>query len=837
VVSKDGEPFARTKTNATVTESMEPDVNDELAIAKKTLGSEGDVTAESLLKELAADQFAYPLDEKYPVDKQPTSWGGKIRLQTSVREEAGQLTLFSPVLDLLQVASKSNDSNPQYNIDTLDAQLEKLSKTNGEYRVEAGVAATVFAFQRGDLEAAKERLRHLSLMREYSTYAWDSTYDLNLWLAARYALAFEETTATGRQFADYSLKAAEALEDPRFRETILQERGKLLKEDQRELAKAAAKSGDLKKAREILRTIPGVGSAKAPSYLQPQLPRFDSDAAVAFKLAELQRENEDLQAAADSYLEAFSLSGESLIDFPFIDFFTGIGRGGDLADLYTEARLKTTGIYNYFPRRLYEVLVADEVTRSKGYELLKRHWKNGDDDVRFDYLERVPESFRDHPEKSYYLRSLLLPQDISAEGFGWNFFSRFQYKGSLLLIKPLLQDKQVVQAVADEIRAGTEKYPQWNAGAAMLSVLEAELGNFDQSAKLVEQVLATKEQLMPAHSARILGRSIEGKDKQLDQLVIRLYEYNLANDTFENGNYSSPALNLGKLYQQTDQNSESRRTVLALANTLNQSCRYFRESDGMSCTLCHYQEKSITDYNLMTEHLANIGYPVDALLLQNRIDESFQYILTSSDEQSVKLIPELELRYYADAKQKFLAIRSKAEQGVTPQSVLQALEEGKFLNKKREFDLSGRLLRENEQPTYFSPVLQMLKLAAASKEAGSAESIAAIDERLMSMSKANPRDVKTLVAATVFAFERNDLDAAEERLKKLLDWNEIIVNEIPSSSNLSVWFAARYALQFERTNIVGNVLAERVMTYLGDHEFFAVHRDAITRERSEIRTK
>jgi hypothetical protein len=297
-------------------------------------------------------------------------------------------------------------------------------------------------------------------------------------------------------------------------------------------------------------------------------------------------------------------------------------------------------------------------------------------------LEAEPASFRDNPENIFFLRVLLLPEDISAEGVGWKLFNRFQFKDSFGVINPLLQDRNVVQQIADEIRAGTDMYPQWIAGVAILSFLEAELGNFDRSAKLLEQVLARKEQSMPFNSARILGRSIEGKDKELDQLVIRLYEYNLANDTYENGNYSSPSLNLAKLYQQANQRSESRRAILRLSSTQNQTCRWFRESDGMSCTLCHYREKSITDYNRMTEHLADIGYPVDALLLQSRIDESFRYILTTSDEQSVKIIPKLELRYYAADKKKFLAIKTKAEQGTTPKAVLQALEEGQFLDKK-----------------------------------------------------------------------------------------------------------------------------------------------------------
>ena len=80
----------------------------------------------------------------------------------------------------------------------LDEKLVELFE--GLYRVEAGGAATVFAFQRGDVESAKERLSDIKFYSSgrYYRSKGGSPFDLNLWLAVRHALNLQPMGPKGR---------------------------------------------------------------------------------------------------------------------------------------------------------------------------------------------------------------------------------------------------------------------------------------------------------------------------------------------------------------------------------------------------------------------------------------------------------------------------------------------------------------------------------------------------------------------------------------------------------------------------------------------------------------
>jgi hypothetical protein len=72
-----------------------------------------------------------------------------IDLMLSVRGEYGKSTLFSPVIDLLELAEKSKGDEAAVAIVQIDQLLaEEFEKHPAN--VEAGIAATLFAFARGE---------------------------------------------------------------------------------------------------------------------------------------------------------------------------------------------------------------------------------------------------------------------------------------------------------------------------------------------------------------------------------------------------------------------------------------------------------------------------------------------------------------------------------------------------------------------------------------------------------------------------------------------------------------------------------------------------------------
>jgi hypothetical protein len=83
----------------------------------------------------------------------------------------------------------------------------------------------------------------------------------------------------------------------------------------------------------------------------------------------------------------------------------------------------------------------------------------------------------------------------------------------------------------------------------------------------------------------------------------------------------------------------------------------------------------------------------------------------------------------------------------------------------------------------------------------------------------------------VFAFLRNDLDSAKNRLKRLQ-----AITDYPKSDGAAFWLAAQHALQYDQTRIIGAVLAERALTAAGTRPDTRL-KEAILRERSGLRTK
>ena len=393
VVIKDREQFDRMKAMPPLIESpKEPQeavadraTDAEVAKAKKILGFEGDVTPETIVAALNAGLFAYPLDKNHPESKQPNSWGGPIRLRTAVRGEGDQGVLYSPVIDLLSVVAKPNGAVTEESILKLDKKRVELCNKpeRYRYRIEAGVAATVFAFERGDVKSGMKRLSDLKFYGDYYR-SRRTPFDLNLWLAVREALNLEplveqdvsyrkepeETIAIAKRLAEYAVRASGESEDPRVEQALLRERDKLLQRDRLELAKATFARGDREEAKDILRTVLGVGSAGP--FILYSLPKFDSDAAVAFKLAELLVEDSDWSNAADAYLEAYR--GEiRLLSTSHVATFKKCGRTTEFVQTLIDEHVVRVDA-GYLPINIVELLLEDENTRADGDQLLKHLW-------------------------------------------------------------------------------------------------------------------------------------------------------------------------------------------------------------------------------------------------------------------------------------------------------------------------------------------------------------------------------------------------------------------------------------------------------------------------------
>lgn len=149
-----------------------------------------------------------------------------VDLMLSVRGsgETNNPALYSPLIEILQLAVDATERQPDTYIQEIDRILLGLSESKAG-GLAAEIASTVFAFLRQDLDSAEKRLKRLHAITEYP-----ESDAAAFWLAARYALQHEKTRAVGAVLAERSLAAAKTLPDTRFKEAILRERDSMRSE-------------------------------------------------------------------------------------------------------------------------------------------------------------------------------------------------------------------------------------------------------------------------------------------------------------------------------------------------------------------------------------------------------------------------------------------------------------------------------------------------------------------------------------------------------------------------------------------------------------------------------
>ena len=90
--------------------------------------------------------------------------------------------------------------------------------------------------------------------------------------------------------------------------------------------------------------------------------------------------------------------------------------------------------------------------------------------------------------------------------------------------------------------------------------------------------------------------------------------------------------------------------------------------------------------------------------------------------------------------------------------------------------------------------------------------------------------MESTIAATVFAFLRNDLETASDRVNKL---RALGAAKEPQPSDLGLWLVARYALAEDSTQRLGRQVAQWAME-AAEKASTPVWKTAILRELKEL---
>lgn len=176
--------------------------------------AESAITPQAVLEALKSGAFS----DRDMTKRAPENAEIAIDLMTSVRGVDGKSVLFSPALEVLELAAKAKGDEAAIAIVQIDQLLSEAFDKNPD-NFEAGIAATMFAFLRGDVVTAKARLQALDAVRTAQDRE-PQPKDIMFWLVAQAAGAKEETKESGKKFAELAQAAATKHEDALWRKAI-----------------------------------------------------------------------------------------------------------------------------------------------------------------------------------------------------------------------------------------------------------------------------------------------------------------------------------------------------------------------------------------------------------------------------------------------------------------------------------------------------------------------------------------------------------------------------------------------------------------------------------------
>ena len=533
--------------------------------------------------------------------------------------------------------------------------------------------------------------------------------------------------------------------------------------------------------------------------------RVDPVAAEALKLGELQAESGKLSAAVDSYLSAFLLE-PSLFDRKYIQIFETENRLDELAAVFTPQVLENTQDQFELLHLLDHLIHSDEA-ESVGVPFLRRLWL-AREDLNWQILSIVEtDQWKSVPDLIELFRPRIIPPEAVAGERGWAHLlytpggwmpytvdGGWYYKLNQL---HLIDDhmRQQLRVEAAELLAKSEN---WQAGRALVAILDADLGNNKTAIQWIDSYLSESESFeLKPFQAEYIGLLLGGHGEALDSHLIRLYEFCLQErrpEHFSGPLRDSSLIRTAKLYAAHDRHADALRLIATLVN------RDYVDSEFESSRLgpiVHDVER-VYDICAAARTLTEMGFPLDSLELMSRIH--FDMRRTAVENRGGILGDEID------------ELTMAARNSVSSAAAVEAISRGVM-------PLSLSLVGEHPESSQLqSPVLEVLQAVAHSNlQAGHRAAFQAADpeladavlmdshlENLLAEASAN---VDLFIAATLFAFMRQDIEVATRRIRLLESVLETRTSL--SQSDLGLWLVAGYARHHRETAEAGHRLAER----------------------------
>lgn len=298
------------------------------------------------------------------------------------------------------------------------------------------------------------------------------------------------------------------------------------------------------------------------------------DAALRYQVAN-QLVQEGQAAAAIEHFKAAFKKEPSLFSRSYWQIenaFQQAGKLDELLEIFDQIDLRQLG-RSYVVSNLISNMLTDESKRPQAMKLLRRAWEAFPEE-RSNLISNIQQNdLWQMPEMYDYARQGLIPEENVYSSYGeWNAFERilsYDSEGRVNSMVGRLLDMAVSQNRLDElvgqIETARRKFPNWNAGKALLALADCRVGRYDEARKLVREVLdLAKDEALSSYVPWIIGSELENHGAIRD-LASTVYESCL-NDRQEDPyaflQYdNSPIKRLVTLYIREGRKEDARRVL------------------------------------------------------------------------------------------------------------------------------------------------------------------------------------------------------------------------------------------------------------------------------------
>ncbi len=531
------------------------------------------------------------------------------------------------------------------------------------------------------------------------------------------------------------------------------------------------------------------------------------DARFHYGMAGQLHQMNERAAAVEQYKIAFKLDPILFMDdvLGFSQIFQQAGKQEEFNKLFDQIDLRklrnTGGLL-----QIIQQLVQNNNTRERGIQLFRKAWQAFPED-RPQLLNLIPDSeLPNLPEIYTFARETVLPKGDTA-GQPWRGADEM---GSIIRLLRLARQQNLMEPLRKETAEFVKQRPEWQAGKALLAIIDLQLGKTAAARKAWIALLDDKKVPMPTAVRFRLAQEFENYSR-FEDLYIRtiaegidefLADMNLRLGA-NGGRFGidGPVHKLASYYYKSGRKDEGRALVF---KALKEDYRW-APGDGISLKV----QLTLTAIQFFLSEQE----PVEALRLCNDMQRNPEALNQADRHLGGNLrqsIENLRRQSIAALKTENLpaSLRSLLEPSPQPSAQREVLD---LVLQDDAQDLSGAAMT--------SLIVEALE-AAAKKPETLADAVVRLDQ----LAAKYLNDFSVQIAAAVAALAQNKperIDLALARLCKLMETTPLETLSGKKKANarqraeavkqIGLWFVAKACLKNDRLRPIGEQSAARAI--------------------------